>query len=147
MKTPPNTSNSIEALETDYLYTDLSQIAGSGNGLFTAIDIFKDETVAVFAGELLSEIEAKKRADVGNDRYFITLENGRTFDSMRTPCFAKYANDAQGPTITHFKNNARIALDENYDVCIRATRNIRSGEELFCGYGKRYWRKHGFSEN
>ena len=57
MKTSAHTSNSIEALESEYLYTDLSQIAGSGNGLFTAIDIFKDETIAVFVGELLSVVE------------------------------------------------------------------------------------------
>ena len=142
MKTPPNTSNSIEALESEYLYTGLSQIAGSGDGLFTALDIFKDETIAVFAGELLTAAQAKKRADEGNDRYFISMESGRTFDSMRTPCFAKFANDALGPTVTHLKNNARIALDDNNDVCIVATRKIKAGEEVFCGYGKRYWLKH-----
>ena len=142
MKTSAHTSNSIEALESEYLYTDLSQIAGSGNGLFTAIDIFKDETIAVFVGELLSVVEAKKRADEGNDRYFISLENGRIFDSMHTPSFAKFANDAQGPSVTHLKNNARIGLDDNNDVCIVATRKIKAGEEVFCGYGKRYWQKH-----
>ena len=57
-------------------------------------------------------------------------------------CFAKYANDAKGLTNSTFKNNARITLDENDNVCIQASRDIDENEEIFCGYGKRYWKKH-----
>jgi uncharacterized protein len=31
----------------------------------------------------------------------------------------------------------------NDNVCIEALRNIRANEELFCSYGKGYWKKHG----
>ncbi len=48
----------IEAKEADYLYIKESQIPGSGNGLFTAIPINKDEVIATFQGKILSDKEA-----------------------------------------------------------------------------------------
>lgn len=140
MKTANN--NSIEAPESDYLYKQTSQLSNSGNGLFTAIDIYKDETIAVFKGERLSDAEAQKRAAAGNDKYFINLLDGSILDSMHVACFAKYANDAQGAGSSGFKNNAKISLDEQNRVCLTATRKIKAGEEVFCGYGIRYWKKH-----
>jgi SET domain-containing protein len=62
---------------------------------------------------------------------------------MNVECFAKYANDADGTSNSHFKNNCRIALDEEGNVCIQAVKNIKANQELFCSYGKRYWKKHG----
>lgn len=57
-------------------------------------------------------------------------------DSMHVNCFAKYANDVVGAA----KTNAKISLDEQDNVCLVATRNISKGEEIFCSYGKRYWK-------
>ncbi|MBK6368926.1 MAG: SET domain-containing protein-lysine N-methyltransferase [Flavobacteriales bacterium] len=111
--------------------------------MFTAIALYTGETIAVFAGDVLSGAEATLRAAKGNDRYFISLPDGSTLDSMYVACFAKYANDAQGHSASRFKNNARIVLDDNDAVCIQALRNIKAAEELFCGYGKRYWERHG----
>jgi SET domain-containing protein len=138
-------SNSIEALESDYLYTALSQIPNAGNGLFTAIPIYKDEIISVFKGEILTDLQAKNRALKGCDKYFISLLDGRIMDSMNVTCFAKYANDAEGFLKSTFKNSAKIALDENNEVCIIATKNIKAGEEIFCGYGKKYWKKHALN--
>jgi hypothetical protein len=143
LKTSPQTGASIDALEADYLYTGLSQLPGAGQGLFTAIALYTGETIAVFAGDVLSGAEATLRAAKGNDRYFISLPDGSTLDSMYVACFAKYANDAQGHSASRFKNNARIVLDDNDAVCIQAKRNIKAAEELFCGYGRRYWERHG----
>jgi SET domain-containing protein len=120
-----------------------SQLPNSGKGLFTAIDIYKDEVISLFKGEVLTELQAKLRANKGHDQYFISLPNGTMLDSMRVSCFAKYANDANGSTQTVFKNSAKIALDENNEVCMVATRNIKVNEEIFCSYGKAYWKKHG----
>ncbi len=64
-------------------------------------------------------------------------------DSKNVDCFAKLANDAEGFGKSGFKNNSKITLDNEDNPCIVATRNIKSGEELFCGYGKGYWNKHG----
>ena len=79
----------------------------------------------------------------GDDKYFINMINGSIMDSMHVDCFAKYANDAEGYMKSDFKNNAKIGLDEDNNVCIIAKRNIKSGVEIFCGYGKEYWKKHG----
>lgn len=135
-------SDSLEALEADYLYFERSQIENAGNGLFTAIDLYKNETIALFKGEIITNEEAEIRAQQKNDNYFINLLDGSIMDSMHTDCFAKYANDAEGLAKNSFKNNAEITLDEDDNVCIKATKTIYSGQEIFCSYGKAYWKKH-----
>ncbi len=134
----PN-SNCIEALESDYLYIKQSQLPNSGNGLFTAIDIYKDEVISLFKGEILTTLQSKLRAKKGNDKYFINMIDGSIMDSMHVECFAKYANDAEGFSKSKFKNSSKIALDEDDNVCIIATQHIKNSEEIFCSYGKRYW--------
>ncbi|WP_397362297.1 SET domain-containing protein-lysine N-methyltransferase [Olleya sp. R77988] len=110
--------------------------------MFTAIDIYKNEVISLFKGEIIDAIEADKRAKQNQDQYFINLLDGSIMDSMHTDCFAKYANDTKGSKNSPFKNNAKITLDEDNNVCIKATKKIKAGEEIFCGYGKRYWKKH-----
>ena len=135
--------NIIEAPESDYLYIEASQIKNAGKGLFTAIDIYKDEIISLFKGEIIDNKEAETRAQQNKDRYFINLLDGTIMDSMHTDCYAKYANDAEGLSESNFKNNAAITLDDDNNVCIKATKNIEYGEEVFCSYGKPYWKKHG----
>jgi len=132
----------IESPESDYLYTESSQIKDAGKGLFTAIEIFEHEIISIFKGEIINNEEAKKRAQQNEDLYFINLLDGNIMDSMHTDCYAKYANDAKGLTHSSFKNNAIITLDEDDNVCIKASKNINPGEEIFCSYGKPYWKKH-----
>lgn len=138
------TDDDIGAPEGDYLYCKISQLKNAGKGLYTAIDIYKEEIIAKFEGEILSPAEAKIRVAKGDDKYFIMMTNGSTMDSMNTTCFAKYANDAEGFSKSNFKNNATIALDENDKVCLIAKKNIKAGEEIFCSYGNRYWKKHKY---
>jgi len=144
LKKITNDCDSIEASESNYLYIGLSQIKDSGNGLLTAIDIYKDEVISLFKGEILTDSIALLRSGKGKDKYFIKMVDGRILDSMNVKCFAKYANDATGFSISDFKNNSKIALNERNEVCLIATRNIKKGEEIFCSYGKEYWKKHGF---
>jgi hypothetical protein len=136
--------NKIEALESDYLYVTTSQLPNSGKGLFTAIAIYKDEIISEFKGEVLSNEEAEIRMKNGTDDYFMNLLNGSILDCQNTDCFAKYANDANGFSKSAFKNNAKITLDENQNVCLIAIRKLKSGEEIFCDYGKKYWKKHKY---
>jgi uncharacterized protein len=138
-----DSEDKIEALEDDYLYISPSQIHGAGNGLFTAVTIYKGEDISIFKGEILTIAQATERANIGKDKYFIMLLDGTILDCMETACFAKYANDAKGLTHTGFKNNTKITLDDDNNVCLSATRNIKAGEEIFCSYGNRYWKKHG----
>ena len=135
-------NNSIEALEEDYLYIKPSLIEYAGNGLFTAIDLYKNEIISLFEGEIISDIEAEQRAKENSDRYFINLLSGGIMDSQNTNCFAKYANDAKGFATSKYKNNAKITLDDDGNVCLKATKKIKAGEEIFCSYGKAYWNKH-----
>jgi hypothetical protein len=137
-------SNAIDSAESDYLYDSKSQITNAGKGLFTAIPIYKDEIIAIFKGEILSETESKIRVKEGNDAYFMNLINGSILDCMNTECFAKYANDAIGFSKSEMRNNAKIALDENENVCLIAIKKIQLGEEIFCDYCKKYWKKRIF---
>lgn len=134
--------NFINAEESDYLYVKESQLSNSGNGLFTAIDIYKDEIISIFKGEILSDEEAAIRVKLGNDAYFMNLLNGKILDCKNTDCFAKFANDASGFGTSDYKNNCKITLDENGTVCLVALKKIKSGDEIFCDYGKRYWKKY-----
>jgi len=142
-----STTYKVEAKEQDYLYIKESQIPGSGNGLFTAIPLYKDEVISIFKGEILCDKEAQNRAINGEDRYFINLPDGAIFDSRKVMCFAKYANDAMGFVKSKFKINSKIQLDENGRICIVANKNILTGEEIFCNYGKKYWNKQKVPQN
>jgi len=123
--------NTIDAEESDYLYVEESQLPNSGNGLFTAIEIFKEEIISVFYGEILTDEESEIRAKSGNDAYFMNLLNGKILDCKNTDCFAKYANDATGCSISGFKNNAKIALDEEGNVCLIALKILKPAKKYF----------------
>ena len=136
--------DAIDAKEKDYLYLAPSLIPSAGLGLFVSIPIYKDEVISLFKGEVLSATEAAKRAKKREDGYFINQLDGFILDSMYTDCFAKYANDplAFGPNIakSKYKVNAEISLDDDDNICLVAKRNIKVGEEVFCSYGKKYWK-------
>lgn len=131
----------IDARESDYLYIAGSQIPGAGDGLYTAIAIWKNEIISLFKGRIFSQTEADERAKEGCNKYFINMADGSIMDSMHTKCFAKYANDAEGVIKTGFGPNSVITLDDGDHVCLVALRDINAGEEIFCSYGKKYWRK------
>ena len=59
---------------------------------------------------------------------------------MKVKCFAKYANDANGFEPSEFKNNAIITIEEDDSICLLAKRKIKKDEEIFCAYGKEYWK-------
>ena len=132
----------IEAPESDYLYIQDSQIANAGKGLYTAIDIYPNEIISLFKGEILTDEEAQKKVSEGKDRYFINMLYCSILDSMNVDCFAKYANDAEAFSKLEFKNNSKITLDDDDNVCIVATKKIKSQQEIFCSYGVKYWKKH-----
>lgn len=129
----------IDAEEADYLFVQNSSIPSAGAGLFTAIPIHRGEIIAVFQGEVLSQAEAKERASAGHDAYFVSLLDGSTMDSMNSECFAKYANDVEGPGNSRRRNNAVITLDDDEQPCLMALRTIKAGGEVFVSYGKAYW--------
>lgn len=132
----------IDAKEKDYLFISESQISEAGKGLFTAIPLYKDDIISIFKGEILTTEEAKSRTLQGRNQYFMNLPDGKILDAAKTKCFAKYANDAKGIVKSKLKNNAKISLNENDQVCLVALRKIKSLEEIFCDYGLVYWKSH-----
>jgi SET domain-containing protein len=133
--------DTIDANEATYLYVQASQIPNAGNGLFSSIDIFKDEVISIFKGETLTNKEAVKRVKNNDDGYFINMLDGTILDSKNVSCFAKYANDSQGLKKSPFPYNAEIGLNDDEEVCLIAIKKIKPGEEIFCSYGKKYWQK------
>lgn len=129
--------------EQNYLYIQTSQIPQANLGLYTAIDIYKDERIAIFHGEVLTQKEANKRVKESRDQYFMELPNGRILDCRNTPGFAKFANDATAIPGGTLRNNAKITIDDEENICLVATRRIKAGQEVYCSYGKKYWKKHG----
>jgi SET domain-containing protein len=130
----------IEAKEIDYLFVQQSQLINAGQGLFTAIDIYKNEQISIFKGKILTQQDANLRTQKNENHYFMNMIDGRILDCMHTSCFAKFANDAAHFAISSFKNNAIITLNEEQKVCLVATKKIKSGAEIFCSYGKAYWK-------
>ncbi len=128
--------------ESDYLYVSESQLPNSGRGLYTAITLYREEEITLFKGEVINENQIAERVLAGVDQYFIALLDGSILDCMETECFAKYANDAIGYASSIHSNNSKITINETGDVCLTATKKIEAGTEIFCGYGKRYWKKH-----
>jgi len=135
-------NHTIDIEESDYLLVKKSRLPSAGKGLFTAIEIFVDEIISVFEGELLSKLQIRQRIKDGLDLYFINLPDGSMLDCMNVESFARYANDASGYPRSGFRNNAYIGIDEFDRVSLIALKNIKSGEEIFCSYGKDYWKKH-----
>jgi SET domain-containing protein len=129
--------DSIEIPEEEYLYIQLSQIKNAGSGLFTRIKIEEGEVISKFKGEIISSEEAKKRSENSDNDYFMMLPSGNTLDCKRVKCFAKYANDAS--ISDDYENNSIITMDEEDNVVLVANRDIIAGEEIFVGYGKKYW--------
>lgn len=136
---PPDLDK-IGAKESNYLFVATSQLLNAGMGLFCTIDIYKDEIIAYYKGEILTNEQALQRADLGLDAYFITMLNGSIMDSRTVPCFAKYANDCKGAAQTLFKNNSKIMIDDDNLICLVATKKIKEGTEIFCDYGLKYWK-------
>lgn len=128
----------IDAEEEDYLYTKTSQIANAGIGLYTAIKIYKYEIIAIYKGKVLTQTEADFLVKNNQNQYFIVLLNGKILDVNLTNSFAKYANDATNQLV--LKNNAIITVNSQNQVCLVATKTIQINQEIFCSYGKHYWK-------
>ncbi|MCG9879543.1 MAG: SET domain-containing protein [Bacteroidia bacterium] len=135
-------SDELNSKEVDYLFVNESLLPNAGKGLFTCIDIYKDEIICYYKGEIIGSVEAKKRAKNNLDQYFINLPNGKILDSISSTCFARFANDARENKFGSARNNAKIMLDDKGKVCLIARKKIKANEEIYCSYGNKYWLKH-----
>jgi SET domain-containing protein len=130
-------------MEKKTLKVTKSKLPNAGKGLFTLIDVKKGEIVCEYEGELITWNEAINRNEknIGKGAYFYFINNKNVIDAWAAKkTFGRYANDAAGLVkIPGLRNNATY-FEKGKKVFIKATRNIKAGEEIFVSYGKSYWR-------
>jgi uncharacterized protein len=119
-----------------------SQLPKSGKGLYTKEEIKKGEFIVEYKGEIITDKEATRRAAEDDCYgYMFFINKNHCIDAYHTPQhLARYANDAKGlARVEGFKNNAEYEI-VGKKCFIKATKNIKSGEEIFVSYGKEYWK-------
>jgi len=118
-----------------------STIPGAGKGLFVNRDVKKGERIIEYLGEIISWKECDIRAERDEGGYVFYVNRNKCIDAFHTPeAYARYANDAKGLTkIKSVKNNCQYEIYKKTGW-ISATKNIKSGSEVFVSYGAQYWR-------
>ena len=112
-----------------------STIPGAGKGLHAARDFKKGDVVARYTGDLLP-VKAPDGSE-NRGQYMVLLSEvgtGAVIDAART-------NSAEGRMLCSAagsgrRNNCRFSADQRSKTMkLRATRNIKKGEELLVNYG------------
>jgi SET domain-containing protein len=118
-----------------------STIAGAGMGLFSTEEFKRNSYITFYDGEAITRSQALERRRRGKDTHIRSVGlmgdciDGYTGATIRAGCGgASIANDGQLPD----RNNCRLE-NKNGIAWLRANRDISSGEELLCSYGKLYW--------
>ena len=125
-------------LKEDCLKIGRSTIPRAGKGLYAQRDFKKGETVARYTGDLVHNDERYDK-----NRYFsaylLELTGAISIDAARTnTAVGRMVNDARG---TNKKNNCSLSCHHaTRTATLKASRNIKKGEELFTAYGAAYWK-------
>lgn len=126
------------ALLEKHLYLKKSSLPGAGKGLFTKIDIPKNQLIVEYVGRI--ELWKDVKDQDGYNAYLFRLNRKQAINALTyKKSFARYVNDARGFTkIKGLTNNCEYVVKKNkcYIVSIR---KINKGEELLVPYGKAYW--------
>ncbi len=127
--------------DNNFLEVKTSKLPNSGKGLFTKRDIKKGERIVEYLGEVITEKELDKRAENDIYGYAFYISSKKCVDAYYTPKeLARYANDAAGiGRVKGIRNNSIYEIWKNRGW-IKATRNIKAGEEIFVSYGAGYWK-------
>lgn len=119
------------------LYVDDSTIPHTGKGLFTSHDINKGVLIVEYTGETTTWDEVK---DDASNAYIYFVSEDYVINAKNTPdVIARYANDAHGLTRIKGKSNNSRFINIDGKIFIKATKNIKAGEEILVDYGKEYW--------
>jgi SET domain-containing protein len=100
----------------------------AGLGLFATAPIKKGSFIIEYTGPLLSEAEMQKKGG----KYLFGMGKHWTIDGSNRHNLARYINHSC------VRNNCE-PIQYALHVKIRATRNIKPGEELTYDYGKEYF--------
>ena len=122
------------------LFIKKSKLPNAGMGLYTSKAIKKDSKIIEYRGEIINNTEYRRRAQKQLDHYLFYVNKRKCIDAMHTPQYkARYANDAAGLTkVKGLSNNADYIIFGN-KCFIVASRDIKSGEEIFVNYTTPYW--------
>lgn len=118
------------------LYVGKSSIEGAGKGLFAACKFSKNDLLAYYHGELLSDKELHKRY---SNKYTAPYTLAASDKGYGVDC-ATHRSLASMSNHKDKGNNADLTADENGNLCLAARKTIRPGEEITCNYGKDYWK-------
>ena len=99
-----------------------------GLGLFTVRRIPARRKIGEFAGELISQREARRRAGREPRIAIVELNDGRAVDATRADNWFRYINHSCAP-------NAYIRIYRSH-IEFYSRRAIRPGEEVTCDYGE-----------
>ena len=103
--------------------------ARTGLGLFATRFIKKNTRIAEYKGPLLATKESTKAENRGN-RYLYEINSRWTIDGAPRSNIARYFNHSCNPNSETYNVKLR--------VFVRATRNIKPGEEIVYDYGTDY---------
>ena len=118
-----------------------SLIPGAGKGVFTKVDIDKDEIITEFTGEKVSHTMGVARFILKQSHSILYLNNTYSLDSYADKdCLATFINDAKGLKRIPYKRNNVLLVRERGRLFVIAKRKITAGEELYMSYGSGYWR-------
>lgn len=127
-----------------------SNIEGAGLGLFAKADIPRGTLIDCYYGKRLTAKEWGE-LDPEDTMYIMEINDNLYIDGNIEKNFISFCNDARGLTrIPGVRNNCRFELTEDeQDMALYASRNIKAGEEIFVFYGNSYWNsvKTIFTEN
>lgn len=105
----------------------------AGLGLFAQEPIKKGELIIEYIGDILNKEEADKKASC---QYLFEINRNKTIDGTPKWNIARYCN--------HACNSAANAESEisKGRVFVRATKNIKEGEEICYDYGEEFVKEH-----
>lgn len=115
-----------------------STLPQAGKGLFTRSFIPAGTLIIEYKGRVTTWNEVKEKE--ADNAYIMYVNRNHVINALPyKKALARYANDARGiGKIKGLRNNAVYATVKNR-VYIKATRDIKAGEEILVDYGKSYW--------
>ena len=126
-----------------------STIPNAGNGLFADIDFAKNGLITEYEGEEEADADAKRK-HYRDITHHITRHDGRLIHGLKDPTQAigrggaSFANDPKEAgryNAKYFWRPDPATSGTTNKVFLKATKDIRKGDEIFVSYGTSYWRR------